>query len=300
MTLCRGVRPLFRESCKDSVVVLHNLLVHKSNSRKVKIQSTPAHRDGMAARGKWGKVMPNGSGDGNGATEALADHLGSLIDNLANFRNKVDLPRREGLLGALQQAQQEAAAKGIRIPLGSSVTTVAEALVKLRSAGAVLDAVGVRELPGPGVYEAGDPLWAESLLNYAKTAVAIDSGKRPIAFPTHSGGIEPVKRLVPVNEGSREIKIAVVRDYGTGDFKEMPSPAARIGEFIREQQPDYTIHLGDVYYAGLGNEESKFLGLWPGGKEDRTLSIRIMRCIAVEKVILECCLLMQDFRPNRV
>jgi hypothetical protein len=45
--------------------------------------------------------MPNGSGEG-GATEALADHLGSLIDNLANFRNKVDLPRREGLLGALQ------------------------------------------------------------------------------------------------------------------------------------------------------------------------------------------------------
>ena len=82
-------------------------------------------------------------------------------------------------------------------------------------AGAVLDAVGVRELPGPGVYEAGDPSWAESLLNYAKTAVLIDSGQRPIAFPTHLGGIDPLKSLVPVNEGSRQIKIAVVGDNWT-------------------------------------------------------------------------------------
>lgn len=44
---------------------------------------------------RWGKVMPNGSGEG-GATEALADHLGSLIDNLANFRTKSICPGAKG------------------------------------------------------------------------------------------------------------------------------------------------------------------------------------------------------------
>jgi len=117
-------------------------------------------------------------------------------------------------------------------------------------------------MPGLGQYQAGDPRWAESLLQYYQTALLIDTGRRPINFPTHKSGIDPMQKLV----GKPAITIAIVGDWGSGNIEGRPSPAAAIAGHIKAHNPDYTIHLGDVYYAGLAEEErDNFLKQWPQG-----------------------------------
>lgn len=64
------------------------------------------------------------------------------------------------------------------------------------------------------------------------------------------------------------ISIALISDFGTGNFGPGDSPAVKISKFLKQpkNQPTYAIHLGDVYYAGLGDEESNnFLTYWPQG-----------------------------------
>jgi calcineurin-like phosphoesterase family protein len=196
----------------------------------------------------------------NAAVPTLAEHLNNIIDRLTQFKNKVDLPRRETLFDALREVQSEAQARGVA--MGGTIEKNAEELVKLPSAGRLLDAIGVREMPGFGQYHAGDPRWAESLLEYYQTALLIDSGNRPVQFPTHNQrGIDGVQRLV----AKQPITIAIAGDWGSGDIDGRPSPAAAIAGHIEALKPDYTIHLGDVYYAGLEVEErNNFLKRWPG------------------------------------
>ena len=48
------------------------------------------------------------------------------------------------------------------------------------------------------------------------------------------------------------VKIAVIGDWGTGDWTDgsLISPALEVMTQVKSLAPDYTIHLGDVYYAG--------------------------------------------------
>jgi hypothetical protein len=63
-----------------------------------------------------------------------------------------------------------------------------------------------------------------------------------------------------------EVTIAIAGDYGTGNFGSGDSPSTKISKFIPSLNPDYTIHLGDVYYAGTSAEEiSKLNTFWPRG-----------------------------------
>ena len=58
-------------------------------------------------------------------------------------------------------------------------------------------------------------------------------------------------------DGGAEIKLSIVGDWGTGTG-ESYEVACRIGEF----QPDYTLHLGDIYYVGGDTEvRENFLGV---------------------------------------
>jgi hypothetical protein len=91
------------------------------------------------------------------------------------------------------------------------------------------------------------------------------------AFRTYSGddlGIYPL-------EGDEEgIRIALCGDWGTGTDE-----AHDVAQRIKESEPHYTIHLGDIYYVGDGPEvRSNFLGepnkdtdyepcLWPSGSK---------------------------------
>ena len=65
-----------------------------------------------------------------------------------------------------------------------------------------------------------------------------------------------------------DVTIALASDFGTGNFGAGDSPSTRIAKFIPSLRPDYTIHLGDVYYAGTSGEETgKLTDLWPRGSE---------------------------------
>lgn len=60
----------------------------------------------------------------------------------------------------------------------------------------------------------------------------------------------------------------LVGDYGTGNFGSGDSPSTKISKFIPSLNPDYAIHLGDVYYAGTNPEEtSNLLAYWPRGSK---------------------------------
>ncbi len=190
----------------------------------------------------------------------LADHLHALTDHLADFRNTVDSPQRRNLLGALRAVEQEARARDVA--LADSAAANAAALARLPSAGQLAEAIGIREIVGAGPYEALDHRWAESVLNYYQT------GNNRVAFPTHLGlGINPLRNLV----ADGEIRIALAGDLGADARL---TPPAAICALIAGHNPHYTIHLGDVYYSGLPEEEAdNFLKLWsPGSAASYTLN----------------------------
>lgn len=62
-------------------------------------------------------------------------------------------------------------------------------------------------------------------------------------------------------------KVAMIGDWGTG-FSGANSGAARVRQQVERRTPDYTIHLGDIYYSGRRSEVAKkFLALWPRGRQ---------------------------------
>lgn len=76
--------------------------------------------------------------------------------------------------------------------------------------------------------------------------------------PGESGGDR--RGLIEMQEGST---VALAGDWGSGTRS-----AYRVADKIRRLKPDYTIHLGDVYYSGTGQEfDDYFLpeAAWPGG-----------------------------------
>lgn len=67
-----------------------------------------------------------------------------------------------------------------------------------------------------------------------------------------------------------QTSIALVGDWGTGhyDYPNPQTPSQQVNAAIAKHNPDYAIHLGDVYYAGTSQEEQKnFLEIWTGGSK---------------------------------
>lgn len=183
-------------------------------------------------------------------TVRLTDQLEKIIGGLANFRNSLDSTRRGNLLSALRRMQQEADVRDIRSEVGHDA--IAAAMKGLDTACAVAEAIGLREIPGSGPYEACDRRWLEVLPHYAFD--------RRVAFPTHQSlNVDPVGSI----EEADPIKIALVGDWGTGN-----PPAKDVAQQIAQCQPTLTIHLGDVYYCGLEHQEvENFLRDWPKGSQ---------------------------------
>jgi hypothetical protein len=71
------------------------------------------------------------------------------------------------------------------------------------------------------------------------------------------------------------VKIAIVGDWGTGSWPDgnIDYPALSVINQVQLQTPDYTIHLGDVYYAGTAGfldsdeELNNFVNTWPSGSQ---------------------------------
>ena len=105
-----------------------------------------------------------------------------------------------------------------------------------------LDVVGFEQ------YDTLDVSWFKSFLNYLTTS--------RVPFPTHLTSTVKTFSWMP-----EQVTLAVAGDWGTGI-----APAISIGGYIAKRNPDYTIHLGDVYYSGLPEEESsRLIELWPAG-----------------------------------
>lgn len=61
-----------------------------------------------------------------------------------------------------------------------------------------------------------------------------------------------------------QAKIGLAADWGTGT-----DSAYRVGDLIASHSPDFTIHLGDVYYSGESDEYAKYFfapNAWPKGR----------------------------------
>jgi predicted phosphodiesterase len=107
---------------------------------------------------------------------------------------------------------------------------------------------------GTGQYQQLDPRWVEAAALWLEHIL---SGK--FKFPDG----QPI--VVPMPD---QVTIAMAGDWGTGDWGTAANPAAstKIRKLIAAQNADFTIHLGDVYYAGTSEEEAnKLLKLWPAG-----------------------------------
>jgi predicted phosphodiesterase len=108
--------------------------------------------------------------------------------------------------------------------------------------------------PGLAAFKNGD-LWPW-IWNYLKTSF----GGKVKPYPVYPDGDTGVYALRAADGSTGTIKLALVGDWGTGTFE-----ALQVADNMRHFNPDYTIHLGDVYYVGDEPEvEENFLGTGGG------------------------------------
>lgn len=115
------------------------------------------------------------------------------------------------------------------------------------------------DLLGTLKYESFDPEWAEAAICWVEHFLP---GKKA-AFSTNPPAV--------IDMGDDPVSIAIAGDWGTGiNYRTdgQPTGAGKVKDLIESLKPDYTVHLGDVYYAGTPSEEQQnFLGIWPAGSE---------------------------------
>jgi hypothetical protein len=133
-----------------------------------------------------------------------------------------------------------------------------------------IGAAGVNDYEGSliaiGKYEQLDAGWVTTLLYYLALKLGVRSVSSLAPFGTTPATIAAQGDVV---------KIALVGDWGTGSWNDgaIECPAVEVMTQVRQHSPDYTIHLGDVYYAGtagfLGSDEeiNNFVNLWVSGSQ---------------------------------
>ncbi|WP_341756188.1 MULTISPECIES: hypothetical protein [unclassified Candidatus Tisiphia] len=103
------------------------------------------------------------------------------------------------------------------------------------------------QIIGFGKYEVLDIGWAESLITF------LENMSDPVPFREST-------TIIPMSEKAR---ISIFGDFGTGDW-DGSMVASTISKNIKNLEPCYSIHLGDVYYTGDAIESrNKLLSLWP-------------------------------------
>jgi hypothetical protein len=168
------------------------------------------------------------------------------IDQLGNLSGP---SRRLDLSEAVGQLLNDVTRESGTLTTSVDFDSIAQRLIGLESGRRVAAAVGARELDGTAKYENQDPGWIKCLLEYVSS--------HPVDFP-----IAPPGSAIYPLEGSGKITIALAGDWGTNN-----DPAKSIAERIKALNPDYSIHLGDVYYAGDPKDEKENLNdLWPRGR----------------------------------
>jgi hypothetical protein len=143
---------------------------------------------------------------------------------------------------------------GHALPLAfSAISNDQDGVVNSLDAGAIVGVDGGGEIWGAGKYEQLDPGWLEAGAEWLEHLIL---GKH--AFNT-------TPATIPIPD---DVQIALAGDWGTGDWRTPanPAPSTDVLTHMKFLQPHFTIHLGDVYYAGTGPEEDHLLvKLWPRG-----------------------------------
>ncbi|PXF29438.1 metallophosphoesterase [Pokkaliibacter plantistimulans] len=93
-------------------------------------------------------------------------------------------------------------------------------------------------------WELLDPKWAEALVQWLEHI-----------WHRHDFITSPASIALPA-----QVNIAIAGDWGTGDYI-----AQRVATAMNQLGADVTIHLGDVYYAGVGSDEDNDFSSWPAG-----------------------------------
>ncbi|UTH75022.1 metallophosphoesterase [Chromobacterium sp. IIBBL 290-4] len=93
-------------------------------------------------------------------------------------------------------------------------------------------------------WELLDPLWGEALTQW------IEHLENRAPWRT-----QPCHLAIP-----DKVSFNIAGDWGTGDYI-----AHKVATAMAGRPADYTIHLGDVYYAGVGSDENQDFAGWPSG-----------------------------------
>src|SRR5947207_9899587 len=113
---------------------------------------------------------------------------------------------------------------------------------------------GDGSLVGFGKWETFDIGWLQAFGNY----LLLKIGK----IKVHPFNTNPNVVRLPA---SGPITIAVVGDWGTGNWSDgtETAPALAVMQQVLALKPNYTIHLGDVYYSGTqAEEDSNYVKFW--------------------------------------
>jgi len=111
-----------------------------------------------------------------------------------------------------------------------------------------------------------DAGWITALIFY----IALKVGVREVSSWATFGTTPAV-----ITNTDATVKIAIVGDWGTGPWTDgtINYPALEVINQVQKLTPDYTIHLGDVYYAGTAGfldsdeEVANFINNWPSGSK---------------------------------
>ena len=111
-----------------------------------------------------------------------------------------------------------------------------------------------------------DAGWVTALIFY----IALKLGVKEVSSWATFGTTPAI-----VSNTGDTVKIAIVGDWGTGAWSDgnIDYPALLVINNVKSLTPDYTIHLGDVYYAGTAGfldsdeELANFVNDWPNGSQ---------------------------------
>ncbi|MEO5643389.1 MAG: metallophosphoesterase [Bacteroidia bacterium] len=103
---------------------------------------------------------------------------------------------------------------------------------------------------GTNTYEQLDLGWIESLTYYNQ-------------YKNNKGTFGGDAQIITIKN---DANIAIAGDWGTGYWRGGATPASKVAALMTASNPDYTIHIGDTYYAGTQPEMTNNLAsIWPKG-----------------------------------
>lgn len=193
----------------------------------------------------------------------LSDIKNRLSASLRKFReeasereaaifNKLISEHHDIALDALTIGTATGHCEPILVSVKSLLGEVDTDLSELVKDGAVVHPDGT--LLGNNKYEALDPEWTLALIKY------LEYKDNKAKFGTNA-------QVINISDSAT---LAIAGDWGSGHWRGGDTPASKVAAQMAALAPDYTIHLGDVYYAGTESEETdNLIDIWPRGRIDQ-------------------------------